>query len=94
MQLRERLAENKEIIDALRAELAQAKAKIDRMELVLMPLSSQAGAAYASPARPRQMVERKKSEAEMGWNEYLSNYLKTQEELELQSRSLQRGTQS
>lgn len=49
--LRQQVLEQKTLVAVLQDKLALAEAKVERMELVLMPLSSAAGAAYVAETR-------------------------------------------
>lgn len=51
-ELRAQLLLKDQTILDLRSEIAQLRGKIDRMELILMPLSSQAGARYVASLQP------------------------------------------
>lgn len=83
-ELRTRLSERDSNLSALRAENEQLRMKLERMELALMPFSSQAGRAYAqslSPDRPKPVMPARAVES-MGWHETLQHHMQ-QEEIEL-----------
>lgn len=74
-ELRARLAEKDQLIAMIREQLDSALAKIDRMEMVLVP---GLGASRAVPVKPPEMIETPTSD----WQTYLRNYMKEQDELE------------
>lgn len=86
-ELRSQLAEAHRQITELKEERQLLLGKIDRMELVLMPLSSQAGALYARSMQASRVADSstpRTSPAEppqTSWLAYLANYKKEQEEL-------------
>jgi hypothetical protein len=96
--LRERLAEKDQIILALENDLAQARAKVERMELVLMPLSSHAGAAYAAALRPPKTLADMKQQnmvavESSSWNAYLKKYMADEsDKMSHEADSAQKGT--
>lgn len=91
-ELRTRLSEKDHIIQTLETRLAQYEAKITRMELTLMPLSSRAGAAYVNSTQERgPLVQKGSTDQSSGarqlipmestsWQSYLRAYLKKEEE--------------
>lgn len=81
-ELRAQLAIRSSQIANLEQEREQLKMKLERMELVMMPMQSQAGRAYVqsiSPARPTPSSAPRAVES-MGWNEYLKHHM---EEIDL-----------
>jgi hypothetical protein len=93
-ELRRAVADRDAIIESQREEISQLKAKVERMELVLMPLSSASGAAYAASLNPRKREIPKVpvDATETSWQAYLRNYLKEQEALDAKEKA--NGTQS
>ena len=86
-ELRSQLAEAHRQIAELKEERQLLLGKIDRMELVLMPLSSQAGALYARSMQASRVADSAPPRAmptdapQTSWLTYLANYKKEQEEL-------------
>ena len=84
----ERLAEKDRRIAQLEDELSLLRGKCDRMELVLMPLSSTAGAAYARRVKPQPPRESKASEPVMtSWQSELLRHQKQLDQDELKEQS-------
>ena len=85
---RERLAEKDRRIASLEEEVSQLKGKIDMLELIVMPLSSAAGAAYANLKNPRPPRELKASEPVMtSWQSELLRHQKQLDQDELKEQS-------
>ena len=90
-ELRTRLAEKDQIITALESQIQRQDAKITRMELVLMPLTSRAGGAYVSSLQPTTRSVQEGSSgpqpvartltpmAPTSWQAYLNEYLSKSE---------------
>lgn len=87
-ELRIRLGERDSRIAELTEERDQLRAKVERMELVLMPLTSQSGAAYVrllNPSREGFSSHLKASPVGMpqsSWQTYLNEYIKKMEDQE------------
>lgn len=76
--LRSQVSERDDRIDDLREELAQAKAKIERMEIAFLPMSSAAGASYAAELRhdKRQAPPSAKADPNsLSWDQQLRNFM-------------------
>src|ERR1700749_3645665 len=77
----ERLQEKDAIIAALRTELAAEKLESDRMRLILMPLGSVPGAAYAAQYNQKPPVPKQPEFAEpaiaSGWEAELQEFLRS-----------------
>ena len=86
-ELRSQLLEAQRQITELKEERQLLLGKIDRMELVLMPLSSQAGALYARSMQASRVADSGDDLTkgtlipQTSWLAYLANYKKEQEEL-------------
>lgn len=80
--LREQLAYRDSQIEDLRDELVQARAKIERMEIVLMPLSSRAG-AQLHPSTPRPLPKELEGEQPKSrWEKLLRQTIAENERLD------------
>ena len=95
VDMSERLGEKDRRIASLEGELAMARGKCDRMELVLMPLSSRAGAAFAAqlnppPAAPKVAMP----PPEGSWQAYLKGEMAKMDALEVQVKEKTNGARS
>jgi hypothetical protein len=89
--MRERIREKDEVIAGLREENAALKQECDRMRLVLMPMSSPAGAAYAAAHLPRPGMPPKFAQEPSSWQAYVSQHIA--EEEKKAKEELQNGVQ-
>jgi len=78
----ERLAEKDSRIRELRTEVAGLKLECDRMRLVLMPLGSPVGAAYAERfnGQPKPPIDMPAFDGPLDWNAELNKMLKEDED--------------
>ena len=74
--LEQRVVERDQRINELVAERDQLQAKVDRMELVLLPLSSAAGAVYAAGLKGPQERKPLPKVEDTGWLATLRNHMK------------------
>ena len=79
--MRERVREKDEVIAALRDENAALRQECDRMRLVLMPMSSQAGAAYARAHQPNAGKTPKfpQDATTSSWQAYVNQHIADEE---------------
>jgi len=78
-ELRARVADKEQRIIELTEELSQAKAKIERMEIVLMPLSTAAGARYVGAPARRDPPKATVPDDELTWTGYLKKFIAEQD---------------
>lgn len=94
-ELRHQILAKDERIRELSDENAVLKAKIERMELALMPLTSRAGSVYVqSLTPPKSAPPAKPADEPRGWLTYLNNYMQQTEESEKQAKEKANGIHS
>lgn len=86
-ELRSQIVIRDSQIANLHDEIAQLKGKIDRMELVLMPLASKAGALYVAAMTPGSTGEKPKptlapADLTTSWQAYLKSHMQENERLD------------
>ena len=88
-ELRSRILEKDTIIAVQFDEITRLRSKVERMEIVLMPLSSAPGATFVAMNQPKREVPKAPPlPADSSWQRYLNNYIAEQDQLEKENSSV------